>query len=85
MDFPPDADDSAVTRFMVVAEIRVMLLLIGRRHQHLDVLTDDFVESIAEQTQAGGIAGLYPAGTVNDDYTIGSSLNQRLQLEVIRW
>ncbi|GEO38790.1 hypothetical protein SAE02_29380 [Skermanella aerolata] len=61
-----------------------MLLLVGSGHQHLDVPTDDFMGLIAEQAQASGIAGLNPTGTIDDDYTVGSSLNQRLQLKIIR-
>ena len=65
---------------MIVLKISIVLLLVGSGHQHLDVLADDFMGFIAEQTQAGGIAGLHPTCIVDDNYTVGSSLYQRLQL-----
>ncbi len=59
MDLPADADDPAAAGLMVIPQIGIVLLLIGSRHQHFDVLADNFIGFIAEQAQAGRVAGLH--------------------------
>ena len=56
--FAADADDLLLAGGEVVREIAVVLSLIGSRHQHVDVLADDFRRRVAEELFAGGIDGL---------------------------
>src|SRR5690606_9069848 len=49
-DDTTDADDPFLARFKIAADIAVMSLPVGRRHEHPNVLADDFVRPIAEQT-----------------------------------
>src|SRR3974390_196559 len=39
---PADADDALLARALIASKIAVMLPLVGIRHQHFAVLTDDF-------------------------------------------
>src|SRR5687768_15232735 len=66
IDFPSDADDPAVPRLTVIPQIGVVLLLIRRGHQHLHVLPDHLIGGIAEQAQAGRVAGLHLTEPVDD-------------------
>src|SRR2546429_1268108 len=47
-----DADDLALSAAMEIVEVAVELLAIGRRHQHLDVLSYRLVRPVSEQPLA---------------------------------
>jgi len=57
-----------------------MLATIGRRHQHLDVLPDDFARLITEQSFGRGAEGLNAALFVDDDHGVGHCIQDRTQM-----
>ena len=51
----------------VAGHVAVVLLSIGRRHQHVDVSAENLRLEMAEQTFGGRVEGLDPAAAVDDD------------------
>ena len=77
---PADADDLALAGFAVVAEIAVMPLAVGRRHQHGDILADHLVFRIAEHLFGRGAEREDGAHFVDDDHRVGHGREDRPQV-----
>ena len=56
-----------------------MRLVIGRRHQHVDVLADDFGFAVAEEAFRGMAEGLNDPALVNHDNPVGDRVQDRAQ------
>src|SRR5262244_226737 len=52
-DDTTDADDAPLARFHITSDITVMRLVIWRRHQHVDIPSDDLRFAVAEQALRG--------------------------------
>src|SRR5215475_11768327 len=49
LDLAPDTDDAFLAGASIAGEILVMLLAVGRWHEHLDVATNHLAGGVAEQ------------------------------------
>jgi len=74
-DLAPDADDPAFASMPVPAEIDIVLRLVGLRHEHLDVLPQHLVCSVAEQRLAGRVEHLHETERVDQDNAVDRSFD----------
>ena len=80
-----DADDAPLAGGEIALEIAVVLLAIGRRHQHADVLADDLAGGIAEQPLGRRAeATAMRAALVDDDHRVRHGLQDRAQMRLGR-
>ncbi len=52
-DLSDDADDPPLPGFQIFPQVLIVLVRIGGRHQHLDILADHLVGLVAEQPLTG--------------------------------
>ena len=76
-DLSANADDLLHTRLEILGEVGVVLLVIGRRHQHVDVASQDLVFAVAEQAFRGWIERLDAAAFVDDDDAVYRRFDDR--------
>src|SRR3954451_13853531 len=69
-----DSDDALLARAEVTSEITIVLLAVGSRHQHLDVLSENFRLAAAEQPLSGAAHGFDMAVLIDDDHRVRHSL-----------
>ena len=79
-DDATDADDAALAGQHVSAEIAVVGLAIGRRHQHLDVPADGLARRVAEQALRREAEGLDEPLFVDDHHGFGDGVEDRLEM-----
>jgi hypothetical protein len=72
-----DADDPFLARHAIARQVAVVLLMIGRGHQHLHILAETFFGPVTEQALAGGVEDLDRAFHIDDDDPIDGYANQR--------
>lgn len=65
-----DADDFSFAGAVKIVEVKIMLLAVWPRHQHLDVLTDHLMGWIFEQLFARGIEHQHGATGIDQDDAI---------------
>ena len=76
---PADADDPGVAGRHVAAQIAVVLVVVGRRHQHVDVAADDLGARISEQPFGSGIERLDVPALIDDDDPVDRRIDDRAQ------
>ena len=79
-DDPAAPDDAPLAGHCIALQIGVMLLVIGRGHQNADILADDLVGAIAEQTLGGDAEGPDDPSGVDDDHRIGHRIENGAQM-----
>ena len=79
LDFAPDADDPPFAGLLVSGDIGIVLLAIGRGHQHGDVLPQDFIRRIKKQALAGAVIDLNGTDFVDDHDPVDRRGDQRLE------
>ena len=72
-----DADDLLHAGREIAREIGVVLLVIRRRHQHVDVLADDVALGVPEQPLGRRIERFDAAVRVDDDDAVDRRLDDR--------
>ena len=77
LHFPSDADDLGAAGRQIPRQIGVVLLLVRRRHEHVDVVTEHFCRRVAEQPLRRRIERLDAAVRVDDDDTVDSGVDDR--------
>ena len=78
-DLAADADDLGLAGREIAREVAVVLLVIGRRHQHADIAADDLVCGIAEQPLGAGVERLDAAAGVDHDDAVDGRIDDRQQ------
>ena len=73
---------SGLARFQIPADVAVVLFLVGRGHQHLDVTADDLVGVIAEQLRCRRAERGHDAGFVDDDHRLRDRIEDRAQMRL---
>ncbi len=76
-DLAPDPDDFPVTGFQIIPNVGIVLLAIGRRHQHLDVLPDQFRLVPAEHQLTGVVGRADDAFVVDRDDAVNHRVEHR--------
>src|SRR4030095_3501283 len=66
-DFPPNADNVGFVLLQVQRYVAVVLLPVGGRHEHTDVLPYDFVGGIPKEALGSRVERLEDAPLVNSD------------------
>ena len=79
-----NADDAALAGLHVAGKIAVVLPAIRRRHQHLDVLPDDFSAPITKQPLGRGTERLHDAAVVDHDHGVRNGVENRMQMRLAR-
>ena len=74
-----DADDALLAGPPVSREIAVMVLAMGRGHEHLDVAPDHLAGGVAEQLFRRGAEGLDDAALVDRDDRVGRGFEDGAQ------
>ncbi len=72
-----EPDDAGLSRLQIPLQIAVVLLGVRRRHQHVDVATDDLVGPVAEEALARGVEQLDRAALVDDDDAVDTRGDDR--------
>ena len=72
---PPNADDLFLARSLIVANVVIMLTMVGVRHQNLDIHPDDFVSCVAEDSLGGRIEGLNDSPFIDGDNSINGGVH----------
>ena len=80
----PDADDPALPGPQIALQIAVVTFTIGRGHEHLDVLADDFVRAVSEQPLRGNTERLHDPALVDHDHGVGNGFQDRLEVRFAR-
>ena len=76
-DLPPGPDDLLHSRREMPREIGVVLFVIGRRHEHVDVAADHLTLLVAEQAFGRRVERLDSAVRVDDDDAIHGRVDDR--------
>jgi hypothetical protein len=66
-----------LARHPVAGEIGIMLFMIRRRHEHLDVLAQDLFGRVSEKALTGRVVDVNRAFHVDDDDAVDSGRDQR--------
>src|SRR5262245_8425119 len=72
-----DADDASLAGREIARHVRVVLLVIRRRHEYVDVLTDHVAFGVSEQALCSGIERLDPAVAVDHDDAVHRRFDNR--------
>src|SRR5262245_56141107 len=83
-DLTADAEDPFFGGRPITGQVYVMLLAVGRGHQHLHVPANSLFCWIAEETFAGGVVDLYRAVRIDDNDAVDGGRDQRSK-EGISW
>jgi hypothetical protein len=83
-DLAADADDLPDAGRKVVGDISVMLRLVWLRHEHSDVLADQFRRAIPEQTLGRRVNALYEPLVIDGDDGGDGGLENAAQLGTLR-
>ena len=78
-DDPADADDSPLSGAEISLEVAVVILAVGRRHQHLDVFSHDLRRRVAEQPLGRRAERLHDPALVDDDHRVRNGVEDRPQ------
>ena len=73
------ADDRGDAGVEILPKIRVVFLVIGRRHQHADVAADHLGGGISEQPLGAAVEGLNCACAVDDDDAVDRRIDDRVE------
>ena len=73
------ADDRGDACVEIPAKIRVVLFVIRRRHQHVDVAADRLGRGIPEQPFGAAIEGLNRTFAVDDDDAVNRRIDDRVE------
>ena len=74
-----NADDSGLTRVQVSGEIAVVMFAIGRGHEQLDVLANQFVGAVGENALCGGVSRLDDAALIDGDDSVNRGVENGLE------
>ena len=72
-------DDFALTRPLVVGEVGIVLVVIGRRHEHVDVVSHNLVAGIAEDARRGRVHRADDAPFVDSDDAVDGRFDHGAQ------
>ena len=75
--FTPNADDTLHTGAEVILHIDIVAVTIRLRHEHSDVLADDFIKCVAKETLSGCVCGLDDAVLIDRDDRVHRRLDNR--------
>ena len=79
VDFAADADDVPLAGLLIVGQVAVVLVVIGRRHQHFHVLPDQLAGQVAEHPLRGGVDGVDRSLRVDGDDGVDRGIDHRAQ------
>ena len=75
-----DADDAPLARSQIAADIAVMFVTVGIRHQHTDISTQDLGLRPTELSLGRGAEGLDEPVLVDHDHRVGNRGQNRLEV-----
>ena len=79
---PADADDATLSGLQIAFDVAVMILPVGRRHQHLDVFSDRFSDGVAELSFGRRAERVDDSPLVDDDHRIGNGFENRCEMRL---
>ena len=75
-----DADDPPLSGAQIAIEVAVVIFAVGRRHQHLDVLSQRIRRGMAEQPFRRRAERLDEAAFVDHDHGVGNAVENRCEM-----
>ena len=79
LQLPANADDARLAGHEVALDVAVVMMAVGRRHEHGDVRAQQLLRAIAEKPLGGGIHRLDDAVTVDGDDGVHGRIQERAQ------
>jgi len=76
-----DADDARLTGLVEALEVPVVLRVVRRRHQHVDVVPDDLLGAITEDPLRGEAELLDSPAMVDHDDRVDGGVEQRTEIQ----
>src|SRR5215470_10914677 len=79
-----DPDDSPLAGPQILLDVAVVILPVGRWHQHLDVFSNHFRRAIAEQPFRRRAERLHDSALVDHDHRIRHGIEDRREMSLAR-
>src|SRR6516164_8595311 len=80
----PDSNDSPLSGPQILLDVAIVILPVGRRHQHLDVFSNHFRRGIAEQPFRRRAERLHDSVLADDDHRIRHGIEDRREMSLAR-